>query len=60
MIENPMIASGERQNNRIPYRRPIDLFDPCECGREEAAAVFKGKQRICTNCLKGILEVELI
>ena len=60
MVENPAIAAGERHNNRIPIRRPIDLFDPCECGRAEAAAVFQGKQRLCTSCLKGILEVELI
>lgn len=60
MMENTVIAQQERHNNRIPFRRPIDLFDPCECGRAEAAIVYKGKQRLCVSCTKGILEVELL
>ncbi|MNH46264.1 hypothetical protein D3C78_1867940 [compost metagenome] len=59
-MDNPIIQQQERINNRIPLRRPIDLFDPCECGRHEAAGVFQGKQRLCISCLKGILEVELL
>ncbi|RCW44260.1 hypothetical protein [Paenibacillus prosopidis] len=59
-MENPIITAGERHNNSIPYRRPIDLFKPCECGRFESVALFKGKQHLCEKCLKGILEVELL
>jgi hypothetical protein len=59
-MENPIIAAGERHNNRIPYRRPIDLFDPCECGKHEAAVLYNGKQRLCVTCSKGILGVELL
>lgn len=59
-MENPIIAAGERYNNRrvIQYREP--LHDACECGKAEASAVYKGTQRLCINCLKGILEVELL
>lgn len=59
-MENPIIATGERHNNRrvIPYREP--LHDPCECGRHEAAVLYNGKQRLCVTCSKGILGVELL
>lgn len=59
-MENAAIKAQEKFNNRPTYRMPIDLFKPCECGRFESVAVFKGKQHLCENCLKGILEVELI
>lgn len=59
-MENSAIQAQERHNNRIPIRRPIDLFSPCECGRHESVAIYKGKQRLCTSCLEGICEVKLI
>lgn len=59
MIENPAIQAQERHNNR-PYRYRTPLYDPCECGLHEAAALYKGNQRLCETCLKGILEVELL
>ncbi|CAM4101077.1 hypothetical protein L1N85_10895 [Paenibacillus alkaliterrae] len=59
-MENPIIAAGERQNNRIPIRYPRIVMNPCECGVGEAVAVYKGKQKLCITCLEGILEVELI
>ena len=60
MIENPAVQAQERHNNRIQYRPPIEMFDPCECGRHEAAGVYKGKQRLCIKCLEGICEVTLL
>lgn len=59
-MENPIISQQERHNNRITYRRPIDLFVPCECGRHESVAIFKGKQHLCGKCLEGICEVTLL
>lgn len=59
-MENQAIQAQERHNNRIQYRRPIDLFMPCECGRHESVAIYKGKQNLCTSCLEGICEVTLI
>lgn len=49
-MENPVIAAGERQNNRIPIRRPIDIFNPCECGKRESRATYRN-QRLCEHCL---------
>jgi hypothetical protein len=49
-MENPAIAAGERHNNRITYRRPIDLFDPCDiCSRHESIVRF-GKSKLCDSC----------
>jgi len=59
-MENPIIKQQERINNRVPYRRPIDLFNECECGRHEAVAIYKGKQKLCTDCLEGIVEVRIL
>ena len=58
MIENPIIASGERHNSRNPY--PIDLLHPCECGLRESVAVYKGRQHLCSECLEGLMEVRLL
>lgn len=59
-MDNPAVKSQERVNNRMTFRRPIDLFDPCECGRADAVSVYKGKQRLCLSCLEGICEVTLL
>jgi hypothetical protein len=58
-MENPIVQAQERFNNRsIPYRIP--LYDPCECGKDEAVILLDGKQRLCVKCSKGILGVELL
>ncbi|GKU76887.1 hypothetical protein L3i20_v212840 [Paenibacillus sp. L3-i20] len=59
-MDNTAIQAQERHNNRIPYRRPIDLFNPCECGQREAVARYKGKQNLCDPCLNGICEVVIL
>lgn len=57
-MENPIIASGERHNNRIPYRRPIDLFNPCECGKHESVGSHRN-QRLCPACIEEGWEIKL-
>jgi hypothetical protein len=59
-MENTAIKSQEKFNNRPTYRMPIDLFNECECGRHEAVAIYKGKQKFCTDCLEGIVEVRIL
>lgn len=59
-MENTAIKAQEKFNNRPTYRRPIDLFDECECGKREAVALYKGTQRLCEDCLEGIVEVRIL
>lgn len=57
-MENPIIKAQERFNNRPTYRIPVQ--NACECGRFEAIAMYKGRQRLCEDCLEGIVEVRML
>lgn len=51
MIENPIIAAGERHNNRIQYRSPIS--DACDvCGKYAAAIRINYRTCLCPACAK--------
>lgn len=52
-MENPIIAAGERHNNRrvIPFRDPIT--DACDvCGTYAAAIRINFRTRLCKSCAK--------
>lgn len=59
MIENPIIETQERFNNRPPLRHPRPVGKACECGMYEAVSVWKG-QKFCEDCLEECLGVKLL
>ena len=61
LVDNPAIKAQEILNDRTVFSEPPRLYMPCECGKEEAAAIdLNTNQKYCPACLEGICGVRLL